>query len=116
MEHEPRSLKEKIFDYFNWRKDLKKHAEKAIQIFCPNIVEQDKNYIPIDDVIQKFRMASECMRKIYLVDGKCWHDQKEFSNFVRLPTIINIGLTYIFPCYNVRRVLRNSWCPGLCRC
>ncbi|XP_060564697.1 uncharacterized protein LOC132723904 [Ruditapes philippinarum] len=81
VEHEPKSWKDKFFDYFKWKKDdFIKHAEKAFYIFFPDLIENDKNYLSIDDIVLQLRMLTECMRKIYYVDGKCWLDFKEFSN------------------------------------
>ncbi|XP_053390336.1 uncharacterized protein LOC128553236 [Mercenaria mercenaria] len=78
MEHEPRSLKDKFFDYFLWKKDLIKHAEKAAHAFCPDLTENEKSQLSIDDIVLQLKMLSESMKKIYYLDGKCWSDMKEF--------------------------------------
>ncbi|XP_053391032.1 E3 ubiquitin-protein ligase rnf213-alpha-like, partial [Mercenaria mercenaria] len=82
MEHEPRSLKDKFFDYFLWKKDLIKHAEKAAHAFCPDLTENEKSQLSIDDIVLQLKMLSESMKKIYYLDGKCWNDIKEFSKYM----------------------------------
>ncbi|XP_053396346.1 E3 ubiquitin-protein ligase rnf213-alpha-like isoform X3 [Mercenaria mercenaria] len=81
MENEPKSMRQMGFGLycFTWKKTLIKHAERAVEIFCQDLMEHDKSVLTVDDTVQQLRMLSECMKKIYLVDGRCYLDNEDFS-------------------------------------
>ncbi|XP_060597648.1 E3 ubiquitin-protein ligase rnf213-alpha-like, partial [Ruditapes philippinarum] len=85
IENEKKSWTGRVVDYFTWKKDLIQHAEKAVEVFCPEIMENDKSFLQVEDVVHQLKMLLECMKKIYLLDGKCYISLKEYmTNMSRL--------------------------------
>lgn len=82
MECKPKGLKAKVVDYFTSRSTLKEHAEQAVNIFCPDFFQYYKGSMPLEEITIQVKTLFECMRKIYMVDGRCWSDNKEFTKAV----------------------------------
>lgn len=63
--------------------DLTKHAEKAINEFCPRSSDIDRSNP--SDMLKRIEMLHQCMKRVYFTDAKCWSDKnEEFENFVSI--------------------------------
>ncbi|XP_060580486.1 E3 ubiquitin-protein ligase rnf213-alpha-like [Ruditapes philippinarum] len=63
----------KVKEVFSFKGDFKKHAEKAIHVFCPQLSDLDK--VGFSNILCRIQMLFESLWKIYYSDTRCWSDK-----------------------------------------
>ena len=84
-----KSVTEKVRDYLPGKTRSIKHLEKAFEVFCPDLVDSNKSFLPVDEVVQQLKMLLECMRKMYYVDGRCYTSYKEYTACVSMQYMLD---------------------------